>query len=90
MSENKCQFHVGDMVSILPFDSLLETHRDVHTTDAIYGIRKDRWEEIRAKCPLEIEGIFISARLKGGEFNWPLWALVHDQQITSPVIEDLL
>ena len=91
MSENKCQFDIGEKVWILPFDDLYAQYGD--GDGSMFGIARGRWEEIQSKGLHEIsnvDGEDNTFRLKNMLFWWPSWALFPASPTVSVSIEDLL
>lgn len=91
MSENKCQFYIGDVVRIMPFEDLSDEYIDADRT--LYGIDEDLWEDARRLGAYEVSQLHEggeAVRLKSAMFWWPVWGLKLDRQAAIPVVEDLL
>lgn len=89
MSENKCQFHEGDMVMLLPFDDLSSSPFFVN--GRICGIDREYWENTRKRNPYKIAVVHAggeAVQLKGASYWWPFCALKLEP--AGPTVEDLL
>ena len=95
MSENKCQFHVGEEVWILPFDDAQKYIRG--SGEVMFGIDKQRWNHMSSRSPFTITEVhsygaseWVTLRGDCYDYGWPWWALSYDQYTATPVVEDLL